>query len=65
MKKSVTSQKSSLVKQAERLFRGQDVTTFVASPVETYPAYGELRIVQSVTTYSVCEDPIPNLTKQQ
>jgi hypothetical protein len=65
MRKRITSKKSPLLEQAERLFRSQEDTTFGALPEESHPLYGELRFVDSVTTYSACEDPIPNPYKQQ
>lgn len=52
--------KSPLAKQAERLFSFHDQSSISTFP-ESYTMYpGEPRIVPSFTTYSVCEDPIPN-----
>ena len=64
MKKVVQPKKSVLAKQVEKLFPVQTAPAVIAyephlsSPSE--PSY-----VQSFTTYSVCEDPIPNPYKRQ
>ena len=56
--------KSALAKQAEKLFPAQDSPTIVAYESQlSYP--NEPRYVQTFTTYSVCEDPIPNPFKRQ
>ena len=63
MSKAATK-KSALARQAEKLFSQQSPA--VSAPLENYPVYsGELRVVQTVTTYSACEEPIPNPYKQQ
>jgi hypothetical protein len=56
--------KSKLVKQAEKIFRYQPGTPPVVAyePYLTYPS--EPTVVQTFTTYSVCEDPIPNPYKK-
>jgi hypothetical protein len=60
MKKPI---KSELEKQHQQLFSsggGVDVT-----PQQPYPEYpSPMRVVQTVTTYSACEDPIPNPYKR-
>lgn len=56
--------KSALAKQAEKLFPVQH-SSIPMPAADPYPAYyGELRVVQTVTTYSACEDPIPNPYKK-
>ena len=53
---------SDLAKQAEKLFSSQTLT----APLAPLPEYiGEQRVVQSYTTYSACEEPIPNFFKRQ
>lgn len=62
MKKA--TKKSSLAKQAEKLFSFHD--SEIAVPPEPIPAPPASPVfVQTFTTYSVCEEPIPNLRKQQ
>jgi len=57
-------QKSALVKQVEKLFPVQDSP--IPSAYEHYLSYPpEPRYVQTFTTYSVCEDPIPNPYRRQ
>jgi hypothetical protein len=58
------AQKSVLVKQVEKLFPMQDSPAI--SAYEQYLPYPtEPRYVQTFTTYSVCEDPIPNPYRRQ
>ncbi len=59
MRKETQQKKTALVREAERLFP-QPHTAIYISP-EPQPYAGELRIVRSVTTYSACEEPFPNL----
>jgi hypothetical protein len=54
----VVQKQSKLVQQVEKLFPEQQQP--VSYSPEPFPYAGELRIVQSVTTYSACEEPIPN-----
>jgi hypothetical protein len=52
-------QKSALEIQVEKFFPARQAVVFVAP--EPYQAYGGgLRVVPSFTTYSACEQPIPN-----
>lgn len=61
-KKPTKQKKSVLAKQAEKLFSQQVAPLPPYEPAPAYPAYfGELRVVQTVTTYSACEEPIPNV----
>ena len=56
--------KSALAKRAERLFSFQNSEVVVIP--ESYPTQPTApTIVQTFTTYSVCEDPIPDLPKQR
>jgi hypothetical protein len=58
------ARKSALAKQAEKLFsyENSDAPVIADTP---YPTYGtEPVIVQTFTTYSVCEEPIPNFHKR-
>jgi len=59
--------KSALEKQHQQLFSSResvDVTTPL-QPYPTFPAYpSPMRVVQTVTTYSACEEPIPNPYKR-
>lgn len=58
------AKKSTLAKQAERFFSFHDID--VTLPPESTPTYSPApMIVQTFTTYSVCEDPIPDLRKQK
>lgn len=62
--RKATPKKSALAKQAEKLFSYQNTDVVVIrEPYPTYPT--EPVIVQTFTTYSVCEDPIPDLRKRQ
>lgn len=55
--------KTLLVKQFEKLFSyPYSDPVGIPEPNPSYP--GEPRTVQSFTTYSACEDPIPNPRKQ-
>ncbi len=62
MKKAV---KTTLEKQHERLFsHGENVGVF-STPYQPYQEYpSPMRVVQTVTTYSACEEPIPNPYKR-
>jgi hypothetical protein len=58
--------KSELVKQAEKLFPAQTEPSPSVLAYEQHFAYpSEQVLVQTFTTYSVCEDPIPNPYKRQ
>jgi len=58
------TKKSKLAKQAEKFFSFHD--SDLATPRESVPSYTTAPlIVQTFTTYSVCEDPIPDLRKQK
>ena len=61
-----TPKKSTLAKEAEKLFSYQNLG--IAGVPETYFPYpNEAPVpvtVQTFTTYSVCEDPIPALPKR-
>ena len=63
MRKETQQKRTALVKQAERLFPQSQTAIYVAPEPPQYA--GELRIVQSVTTYSACEEPFPNLRKMR
>ena len=53
-----------LEKQHRGLIPEESIDLMVV-PVEPYPAYpSPMRVVQSVTTYSACEEPIPNPYKR-
>ena len=62
-----TPKKSTLAKQAEKLFSSYQNPGIAGIP-ETYLPYRNDApapvIVQTFTTYSVCEDPIPALPKR-
>jgi len=63
MSKAVTKKavQSELEKQYVRLFTSMENMDLTATPAQPYPAYPTpMRVVQTVTTYSACEDPIPN-----
>jgi hypothetical protein len=55
------AKKSTLAKEAERLFSFHGTDTPMPSQPATYPVIP--MIVQTLTTYSVCEDPIPDPRK--
>ncbi len=56
--------KSKLAKRANRLFSFQNSETMPIQ--EYYSAYPTIpTIVETFTTYSVCEPPIPELRKQR
>ncbi len=60
--KKASHKKSALAREAERLFSNPGPEVDLNPP----PAYiGDQKIVQSVTTYSACEDPVPNLYRRQ
>ena len=63
MRKETQQKRTVLVREAERLF-AQPQTAIYVSP-EPQPYAGELRVVQSVTTYSACEQPFPNPRNMQ
>jgi hypothetical protein len=55
-------QKSALELQVEKFFPVRQALLFVAP--EPYQAYGGgLRVVPSFTTYSACEQPVPQPVK--
>lgn len=57
--------KSELEKQYERLMPFAGDIGLSAIPLQPYPEYpSPMRVVQTVTTYSACEDPIPNPIKR-
>lgn len=59
-----STKKSALVREAERVFPPQQQP--VPHGYEShFPYIGEPTVVQTFTTYSVCEDPIPNPYKKQ
>lgn len=60
------TKKSTLAKEAEKLFSFHE-TDFAlpAQPIPQSPYPTAPVIVQTFTTYSVCEDPIPDLRKQK
>jgi hypothetical protein len=66
MKKASKAVKSELEKQYERLFPfAGDLNVPAVMPSQPYPDYpSPMRVVQTVTTYSACEDPIPNPYKR-
>jgi len=50
-----------LEKQHQQLFPAVGNLDAALPPQQPYPDYpSPMRIVQTVTTYSACEDPIPN-----
>jgi hypothetical protein len=56
--------KSMLAKQAEKLFSLNGTDTHMSH--EYLPSYPTSPVVvQTFTTYSVCEDPIPDFRKQK
>jgi hypothetical protein len=57
------TKKSILAKQAEKLFSFHDADVAVPTQPALYPTAPT--VVQTFTTYSVCEDPIPDLRKQK
>jgi hypothetical protein len=67
MKKAATkkSRRSEVERQHVRLFpnyvENLDLTV-MPSPYQGYPT--PMRVVQTVTTYSACEEPIPNPYKR-
>ena len=63
MRKETQQKKTPLVREAARFFP-QSQTAIYVTP-EPQPYAGELRIVQSVTTYSACEEPFPIPRKMQ
>jgi hypothetical protein len=67
MKKAISKKtvRSELEKQYSRLFTPAENTDPIATLVQPYPSYpSPMRVVQTVTTYSACEDPIPNPYKR-
>jgi hypothetical protein len=65
MKKVAKAVKSELEKQYERFFPFASGTGVPSPQLQPYPEYpSPMRVVQSVTTYSACEDPIPNPYKR-
>ncbi len=56
------TKKSVLAKQAEKLFSFHGTDTMPTQPA-SYPTAPVS--VQTFTTYSACEDPIPDLRKQK
>lgn len=60
------SKKSTLAEEAEKLFsfHGADLAV-PTQPIPSSPYPSAPIIVQTFTTYSVCEDPIPDLRKQK
>jgi hypothetical protein len=57
------TKKSALAKEAEKLFSFREGDTSLPIQPASYPATPVL--MQTFTTYSVCEDPIPDLRKQK
>lgn len=55
--------KSALAREAEKIFPSQQQPVPAAYEPPFAPV-GPPLIVQTFTTYSVCEDPIPNLHKK-
>jgi hypothetical protein len=56
----INQKQSALAKQAEKIFFTPQNAVFQVS-IETQQSYGGgLRVVQSFTTYSACEQPIPS-----
>ena len=55
--------KSALVKQAERFFSFDDAN--LATQIPSAPNSTSPQIIQTFTTYSVCEDPIPDPRKKK
>ena len=66
MKKAVKKAvQSELEKQYVGLFPSVGNTDAPTVPLQPYPDYpSPMRVVQTVTTYSACEDPIPNLYRR-
>ncbi len=67
MKKAATKKavQSELEKQYVQLFPVADSPDLAMLPLQPYPAYpSPMRVVQTFTTYSACEDPIPNPYKR-
>lgn len=56
------AQKNKLERQHEDLFSDKFGVTAVPTPYTPYP--NDMRVVQTVTTYSACEEPIPNPYKR-
>jgi hypothetical protein len=55
--------KSAMAREAERIFQLQpQAAPFAYEPTFTRPA--QPVVVHTFTTYSVCEDPIPNPSKK-
>jgi hypothetical protein len=57
------AKKSALAKEAERLFSFRESDAAFPTLPAPYPATPVF--LQTFTTYSVCEDPIPDLRKQK
>lgn len=55
--------KSNLVKQAEKIFSFHDADLVTLPQTPSYSTAP--MILQTFTTYSVCEDPIPDFRKQK
>jgi hypothetical protein len=69
MKRTMKSPKktvqSELEKQHSRVFRTMETFDMPTLQPQPYPAYpSPMRVVQTVTTYSACEEPIPNPYKR-
>jgi len=63
MKRMKKAAKTTLEKQYEQLFPVENIGLY--SPLQPYPDYPTpMRVVQTVTTYSACEEPIPNPYKR-
>jgi len=67
MRKETQQKRTALVREAERIFAQPQAQTpiYVVPEFEFQPYAGELRVVQSVTTYSACEEPFPNPRKMK
>ncbi len=57
------TRKSTLAKQADKFFSFNDAEIAAPAQPASYPA-GPV-VVQTFTTYSACEDPIPDPRKQK
>jgi hypothetical protein len=56
------NKKSALQQRVEELFLLPPDSAPTVPPADFYPTYPEgPKVIQTYTTYSVCEEPIPNL----
>ena len=63
--RKVVKSVSELEKEYRQLFPAEEYVNTTVVPIDPYPAYpSPMRVVQTVTTYSACEEPIPNPYKR-